>query len=291
MDEWNLRREQPLYLALYGLLPAVVMFTSVTLRESCEILMFLLCVLNVLRLRGNPTPARVAMLLPCIILLALLHNGLMPFGGVFFVMSILWGLGASRDPRAMRLRVVGMAIIAMGAGVGAAYAQKAGDTIRALFAGRILSYWITYRLGLKGFEGTRADYDIPIDITSPMSIVTGMTLSFVYYLLAPFPWQIQNAMDVYVMVEGWLRVALLIFGIREWRRSQGEMRRRYGFLLLTILLLEFFWATGTGNWGTGVRHHVLVWGPTLLVGGPGFLRWISGQYRAVLNLPPPKESV
>ena len=92
---------------------------------------------------------------------------------------------------------------------------------------------------------------------------------FANYMFAPFPWQIGSINDVYALLESMLRCVLLFFAVSSWRRSSGELRSCYGFLLIVVLCMEFYWALGTINWGTAIRHHLPSYSILVLLGGPG----------------------
>jgi hypothetical protein len=97
---------------------------------------------------------------------------------------------------------------------------------------------------------------------------------FVEYMFAPFPWQVENAKDVWALLESMLRFVLLFFAVYTWRRSSGEVRSCYGFLLIVVLGLELGWALGTANWGTAARHHVVGHSVIVLLGAPGLILFI-----------------
>jgi hypothetical protein len=93
-------------------------------------------------------------------------------------------------------------------------------------------------------------------------------------MFAPFPWQVENVKDVWALLESMLRFVLLFFAVSSWRRSSGEVRSYYGFLLIVVLGLELVWALGTANWGTAIRHHVPGYGIIVLLGVPGLTLFI-----------------
>jgi hypothetical protein len=92
------------------------------------------------------------------------------------------------------------------------------------------------------------------------SSVSGSIIQLVWgffqYFLEPFPWNISAAIDIIAVFENIFRTILIIFVFRNL-----HSRSHIEFSIVTILLLmffatEFFWSTGTINWGTAARHHV-----------------------------------
>ncbi len=110
-----------------------------------------------------------------------------------------------------------------------------------------------------------------LDASSVYGLVTTIPMVFVQYMFAPFPWQVENVKDIYALFESMLRFLLLFFAISSWRRSSGEVRSCYSFLLIAVLGMELVWALGTANWGTAPRHHVLGYGVIVLLGAPGLI--------------------
>jgi hypothetical protein len=117
----------------------------------------------------------------------------------------------------------------------------------------------------------RTTYGIMVDTSSVLGLVKSISTIFVYYMLAPFPWLIGNLIDIHAMLESMLRVVLLIFAVSTWRRSSGEVRSYYSFLLIVVLGMELMWALGTINWGTSIRHHMPGHSVVVLLGVPGLI--------------------
>jgi predicted RND superfamily exporter protein len=84
-------------------------------------------------------------------------------------------------------------------------------------------------------------------------------------------------MDIYALLESMLRFVLLFFAVSSWRRSSGEVRSYYDFLLIVVLGMELMWALGTINWGTATRHHVPGHSVIVLLGVP----WLDSIYAEI----------
>ena len=94
-------------------------------------------------------------------------------------------------------------------------------------------------------EGQAADNWIGISIQLPLRLL--------YFLAAPFPWNISRARDLWGFFDGlfWVYFSVLI-----WRQVRNGVCRRRPYLataaLLCALILGF--ATVTSNYGTAFRH-------------------------------------
>jgi hypothetical protein len=117
----------------------------------------------------------------------------------------------------------------------------------------------------------RATYGVVLDASSVLTLVKTLPMIFVQYMFAPFPWQIEKAVDIYALLESMLRFVLIFFALSSWHRSSGEVRSYYGFLLIVVLGMELMWALGTVNWGTAARHHVPGYSVIVLLGVPGLI--------------------
>lgn len=258
--------------ALYCLLPSAIFFPSTTLREAYQMLFFLLSIYYTFALRKNPTIINALRIVLAAIGLGLLHNGLVIYAILLVCFNFLWGFRLSIrgwGSKNLGNKIAGIVLL-IGLIAGWVYvAGNFGGATRALMAGEGVDYASGYR-ERGGTEG-RATYGGKLDTSSITAFFPSAINVFVLYMFAPFPWQVSSPMDIYAVFEAFLRLLLLYNALATWYRARGERRSEWGYMILCILSLEFLWATGTANWGTAIRHHLIAYGPMLLVGGPGLL--------------------
>jgi hypothetical protein len=198
--------------------------------------------------------------------MASLHGGLKAFAVYLILISIYWGIFGRKKgfSRAWYVRFLFAGLLIAGVIM---LTQKMG-------------WYMTAEQGLEGVNAFRqyaatihgrATYGIMLDTSSVLGLVKSISIIFAYYMLAPFPWHVENVLDVYAMLESMLRFVLLFFAVSSWRRSSGEIRTYYSFLLIIFFGLELVWALGTINWGTATRHHVPGYGVIVLLGAPGLI--------------------
>ena len=266
VDLLDLRRFRVGIILLFGLLPSAVIFRSATLRESWQALFFLLSVYWAIRLWKRLGILKVSFLLMSVSCMSLLHHGLARYAVYLLVISVFWSiLGRKKNVRwvhHLRFLFAGMLVVCviiltqkMGWFMTVEEAIKAADGIR----------W-----SLSHYD-VRTAYSFELDTSSAYGLVTTIPMVFVQYMFAPFPWQVENVKDIWALLESILRFLLLFFAISSWRRSSGEVRSCYSFLLITVLGMELVWALGTANWGTAIRHHVPGYGVIVLLGAPGLI--------------------
>jgi hypothetical protein len=270
--------------ALYGLLPPAVFFGSVTLREPYQMLFFLLAIYWAMEFKSRPSFKGMMLLTGSSVLLGLLHNGLVIYAIFLVGFSSYWGLasvGRGWNWKKLILQVISLFIVA---GIFAAWSTIASDLggpSHAIVAGEGMNYAGKYRQGAD--TEARAAYNVDLNFSSPLSLVSALPLAFIYYLFAPFPWQVRNALDVYAAIESLLRLLLIYHALVAWWRATGMRRSQYGYLLVVFFSLEFLWALGTANWGTAIRHHLVAYGVLLVMGGPGLCQNLLAVLHRVIG--------
>lgn len=264
-------RFKPSILLIYGLpLPAII-YCSVIMREAWQVLFFMLVVYLTIRLRMKPSILTSLAMLASGLILGFLHNGLFAYALVMLGLSIYWGISGKWRAAGIKIIIIRAAILSATLIAFLAWFYLGGEiggATRAIRAGEAVTYTETYRE--RGEQDAAASYQVRVDVSSPTVFVGTSFLSFIYYQFAPFPWQIRRPIDIYAGLEAILRFILLIFMSKLWWNAKGERRRRYTYLILCYLSLEFLWSLGTANWGTGVRHHLVAYGVLVLLGTPGF---------------------
>jgi len=263
VDLLALRRFRVGIVLLFGLLPSTVIFMSVTLRESWQALFFLLSVYWAMRLYKQPGILNVSFLLISAICLALTHHSLTWFAICLIVISVYWGIFVRKKnvhwARHLRLLFAGLLVVCV-----IISSQKMGVFVPL---GQALEDAAGIHKALSAYDA-RTAYSFVLNTSSVYGLVTTIPMLFVQYMFSPFPWQVENVKDVYALLESMLRFMLLLFALSSWRRSSGEVRSYYGFLLIAVLGMELMWALGTANWGTAIRHHVLGFSIIVLLGAP-----------------------
>ena len=264
VDHLDLRRFRVGIVLFFGLLPSAMIYRSMTLRESWQALFFLLFVYWAIRLWKRPCILNFSFSLMSASCMSLLHHGLARFAVYLVVIIVYWSFfGRKRNvrwSRHLRFLFTGILVVCV-----ILLAQKLG-----WFMSIEQAFEITARMreSLLIHYDVRTVYGFTLDTSSVYGLVTTIPMIFIQYMFAPFPWQAENAMDAWALLESMLRFALLFFAISSWWRSSGEARSCYSFLFIAFLGMELVWALGTVNWGTAVRHHVPGYGVIVLLGAP-----------------------
>ena len=264
LDLWRFRVGIVLF---FGLLPSSIVFRSVTLRESWQALFFLLFVYWAIRLWKRSGILTLLFMLMCALCMALLHQGLARYAVYLIVISLYWHIFSRyisvRWPYSVRFLFAGLLLACV-----IITSQKMGLLMTPREA---VESGAEMHRSLLAHTDIRTNLSFIPDASSVLGIVITVPMVFAEYMFAPFPWQVENDKDILALLESMLRFVLLFFAVSSWRRSSGEVRSCYSFLLITVLGMELVWALGTANWGTAIRHHVPGCGVIVLLGVPGLI--------------------
>ena len=290
MDLLNINRYRVGLLLMFGLLPTNLVLGSVTMRESYQILFFMLSVYWGLRFHVKPAKNALIFCVLSALIMGFSHRALILY--ILFLLPVLFlwfpkQISNSPDRRwffsRKRFIIIGIILILI-IGlliIGILLKIQGLGALASVFSGKGLEYAEVYRIRLM-FEmapDARANYGIFLDTSSVGSLIKTTSLIYIYYLFAPFPWQITNWLDVYAFAESLLRVILILFSIISCYRAEGLQRSIRGLLLVIFFSMTLLWSTGTVNYGTSIRHHLLTNWIIVILGGSGLIDFMVRQFR------------
>ena len=286
----DLKKYQVGLLLMFGLLPTTLILCSVTLRESYQILFFMLAVYWGFRFHFKPTKGAMIFCVFSALIMGCFHRALIIYMLFLLPVLFLWfpqQVPSSPDNRwrfSRKRLIVIAAILILMIGIlimGVLLDIKGLEALGSVFSGKGLKYVVDYRTRLMYEESldARAKYGIMLDVSSPISFLKSVWLIYIYYLFAPFPWQITNWLDIYAFIESLMRFVLIIISIMCWYRAGGGKRRIWGLLLIIYFSMTLLWAMGTVNYGTSIRHHLLSNWIIVILGGPGVIEFVVRQFR------------
>jgi len=267
------RHKVSIFLA-FGALPSMVFLGSVPLRESYQILFYMLVVYFGLKMHvtGGVNKYLIFMIISALGM-GLFHHALLVYAVFLIVLFLLWThWPVSRLGNVKKVHVLAVFTIPALMLGAASYAATNSVALSAFFNMELLETAAKYR---EYSPSTRATYGANIDLSSPLMAIYSSLVMYIYYLFAPFPWQINNVLDVYASIESILRLVLICFAWKNWRNSYGAQRRQLGLMLTLFFSMSFMWGMGTTNYGTAIRHNMLSWWILVIVGLPLLMEWLS----------------
>ena len=290
LRQLNLLQYQVWILIAFGALPTMVLLGSITMRESYQVLFFMMTVYFGIKmhLKGGLNRNFIFLILSALCM-GVFHKGLIVY--MLFLIALLCFFTLKPTCRllqikTLRLRLLGMSIVFVVIFSTVVTLQIPGlGVLSALTDMELAEYTARYR---DNSVLARATYVVPLDITSPFSFITSSFVLYFYYLFAPFPWAITHVVDIYAAIEAFMRMILLYYSIKHWRSAYGVQRRLLGLLLILFFTMSFLWAMGTTNYATAMRHHMLTWWILVVMGVPGLVDegrrlYLSGIVRKVLS--------
>ncbi|MBP1969195.1 hypothetical protein J2Z83_001299 [Virgibacillus natechei] len=260
---------------LFGLLPSMLIYTSITMREPYQILFFLMSIYYFIKAIESNKFSFILFIkfIISIFILGMLHNGLLVF--TFAILIIYFNKILTTNLRVKNLLIkVILSGIALVLFIGllniVGISTQASD---AILKGDITSYIDDYRDGGIALD-SRAQYGVELNTSNIFTVVLTAPVVFISYMIAPFPWQISSVLDIYAMIENIFRLILLFAAINYLRKNEEIKKTSLYQVMILFILMELLWSLGTVNWGTAVRHHLIGYGLILILAMPVFVKAI-----------------
>ena len=266
-------------LLAFGALPSMVILGSITLRESYQVFFFMLAVYFGVKIhtKGWSNVYFIALILSALGM-GWSHRALIIYAAFLVLIFVVWSLRpATRLRNIKKLRLAAFVIIPfllVGMVVVSRLELPAFSNLSYLLNQNWLDVVSTFRTNSMKIFG-RTTYDVYLDLTSSyMMVYSGLKL-YVYYLFAPFPWQVDSLTGLYAGTESIMRMILIYFSVKQWRKAYGSQRQLLSLMLTLYFSMTFMWALGTTNYGTAMRHHMLSWWIIVIVGVPPLMEKLS----------------
>jgi hypothetical protein len=269
VDLLGIDRHAPWLVLIFGLLPSMVIFSSLTLREPFELLLLLVGVYGGLRAFLRPAWWAAPACIGSLLAMGLFHQLLLLYAlvaaAIIFMVPLL-GRGKASRRTLIALSGVAAAVV-IGLLVIGLVRTPAGDNYLKMAGKHPIHSLVGYRETTNKAQ-PRTAFTVELSDASVSRFVLSAGLVYVNYLFAPFPWRIAGFQDVYACGEALMRAGLLIASFLALYLSGGDRRRALLVLLLLYGSMTAMWAMGTTNYGQGLRHHVLTNWMLFLSGAP-----------------------
>lgn len=282
----HLDRKIGWWLAVY---PSLMLYSAITMREVAIVLPSVAAVYCLVKWRAVRRYRLLAWTVVWALVGQLFHTGMITMTvavvaiGLFFVVkehgrhlfAIRFGkadLAVASVTLVLMCVLVGVAWVAISAGYGVDKLQRllTTDIVTALS-----SWQDEVARGRAGYLGS-------LSPRSALDLVAQVPIRMVYFLGAPFLWQVSGLRDVLGFIDGLVYVGLVIAIVFHARRGAGA-HPTYRILVVLGLLVIVGFSLVTSNYGTAFRHRAKFF-PILvsLVAYGGYLtgpvyRWRAGS--------------
>lgn len=258
-------------LLAFGSLPSMVLLGSIPLRESCQILFFMLAIYFGLKmhLKGS-VKGHFLLMVASAYLMGVLHHGLMKYAVILIVLFLVWTPHVSSSLLAIKKQYL-ISVIALLTLLGIVFfVVKLRNFNECLlcFQGGLKHAILLFREN-SGTVVTRSSYSVGVvDFSSVFATTKTFFILYAQYLFAPFPWQLKSALDFFAFLESLVRMVFIYFSVKHWLSSNGQKRRVLGFMLILFISVSYMFALATTNYGTAIRHNMLSWWILVVIGTP-----------------------
>ncbi len=279
MRQLKIVRHRLSALIVFGALPSMVLFGTTTLRESYQLLFFMLAVYFGIKMhkKGGINAYLIAMGVSALIM-GLFHKALIVYAAFLTILFILYELKpATHFWSIKKLRLAGfliLPIILLGLSALSKVNLAGLDVLTKVVNLDFLQGAANHRESSFATMGNTT-YGIPLDLSSPATIVLSTIKFYGSYLFGPFPWQVRSIGGAYACLVSILRMVLICVSISEWRKADGSHRQLIKLMLILYFSMTFIWALGTTNYGTAARHQMLSWWIIVIIGVPPSLTILS----------------
>jgi hypothetical protein len=229
-------------LCFFSFMPSSLFFSSVTLRESLELLCVSIFFLGIIKTQNKNHLFWWITCLVAFLISSLLHKAFMigfAVTGLFIFFSFFLKL---------KLKFTLLVLIFV--------------VIIALWEEAMINYIFHHLEGLKNFrekisiKNARTDYIQDVkSIHSNFEFLVHLAISYIQYFVEPLPWKIKNFFDFECFLENLLRIYLLLMSLYYFLSKNFLSISKELTIFLGFIFIEFTWSLGTGNWGTAWRHH------------------------------------
>jgi hypothetical protein len=273
------RMRIPLLLVL-GLMPHVLVYTSITLREPWQLLFFVGAVYYGISFRSERRLSDALLFFLCALCLGILHQVLIPLSILLASVILVWPAGAVSVTKTLLRAAASLAVVATVAAA-CLYVMDAGKftgvgmvlKMAEFDADYFMQQIDAYRRNIE-LERPRTAFDVDVDFRSLASLALSMPALYLNYWFSPFPWQVENARDVVAALLALLRGLLIALTAVGFCVDRGDNKLQGLYTVLFVLMCST-WVLGTTNYGQAIRHQVLSDWLLLLVSGGFAERWLA----------------
>ncbi|MBI4520894.1 MAG: glycosyltransferase family 39 protein, partial [Gemmatimonadetes bacterium] len=246
---------------LTALFPSLVLWSTQNLRDTIVLLLLVVIVWLTLRLRQRPTAGSFVGLVLVMALLAVVRD--------YMAVMVVFALTGSFfiTPRRGLVANVFIGLALFGVAV-AAYSQLGlgAQWVEAANFEAIQAQRTALAIGGTAFQPQ-------VVISTPVQGLQYLPIGLLFFLLAPFPWQLGSMLSLMTLPEMLIWYGLLFFVAYGGLFLLRERFSRVEPILLFVSLTTVIYALVEGNAGTAYRHRAQVVIFLLIFAGVGLELW------------------
>jgi hypothetical protein len=232
--------------ALTAFFPSLIIWSSQGLKDCPIVFLLVLAMLAVLRLQERFSYGWITVLIAASVGIFSLRFYIFFAFATAAVGSFILGSQISLRSFVQRLMVIvlfGLALTSLGILQGAQKQVEVFGSLETLQNSR-----------LDQAVSAESGYGRDLDVSTPLGALQALPIGFVYFMFAPFPWEVKNFRQAVTLPEvllWWATIPLLVSGLIYAVRTR--LQATSGILLFTILL-TLAYSIFQGNVGTAYRQ-------------------------------------
>jgi len=230
-----------LILLFYALLPSMLFVGAVTLRESFQVLFFMLSVYFGLQMHLHRGAKKyIFFFFISFIFMGFFHHALLAYSFLMMVLFFIWNVDSITKIKKFQVYfwvLFPVLIFAIYLLLETSY-RSGFYALNSVMNMDVLELAFKYQ---RNVPISRTTYNNFFDDSSIIMVFYSIFLLYINFLFSPFPWQITNLMDAYAFLESFFRLVLIYFSIRTWQKAEGVQYRIVSLLLLLYFSLTFMW--------------------------------------------------
>ena len=235
-------------LGIYTFLPSIIFYSSLTLRESYQLLFLNLAVYSFVKIENKNYLFFIGIFIS-IIFQFFLHEAM--FVSSLFILFFCI-LSLFKKNKNLFLLII----------------------LISFFVGIILNkkfFFIEFYPYLENFQSRQynhlaqgTSYLTKMQINNFYDLIIFLLVLLFKYFFYPLPHQINSLLDFICFIENFLRLFLLYYFLKK---IVFNIKNNYTLINIFIIffITEIIWSTGIASWGTAIRHHMPQFGILLII--------------------------
>ena len=234
-------------LIIYSFLPFGIIFTSVTLRESYQLLLINLVLYLIILIFKKEKIIFIFYLLVTLIVLAFFHKSFI-FLIIFISLVLFLKIFMNKISSYYEIHKYYILIIFI--------------SVAYIYLPYYTEYYNNIIETVQSFkfnqtQNARAIYKDQLQVTYEAKyFLSSVVYSFIQFEFEPFPWREYSKIDNVLLVQNFIRLFLFYQIIKRLILSFKTKNLNYFVIFSIFIFLELLWSAGTVNWGTAVRHQI-----------------------------------
>ena len=266
----------------FGLLPSMILFGSVMLRESFQILFFIFSMKSFITFYIDRKIVHYFLGILSLFLMGSLHEALLIIAILILPIITFFNFNKIGSwpiySKGKLYSYILLTIVALTSFAILPFVIEELSILSALNGGDFTRYASNYRESLVGL-GSRSAYDAALNFSSFGSFVSSTFVVLIHYLYYPFPWKVTGFLDIYAFIEVIWRGALIFFSFKSIFVAKGNMRRLNILLLAVYFIMALVWSSGTSNVGQSLRHNIVHYWILLVLGMPYLMMYLRRLFK------------